>query len=114
MVQIEFGSGEVWLLIVVLGGGCFLLRLSFIHLHGWLDEFPPELEQALTYLPPAILAALVFPALFVLDGSLVDIVVNDRAIAGGVAAIVAWRTQNMLATIGIGMGVLWTIQLFFG
>ncbi|WP_331234285.1 AzlD domain-containing protein [Natronorarus salvus] len=114
MAPLEFGAGFVWLLIVALAVGCFALRLSFIQLHGWVIEFPPGVERALVYVPPAILAALVFPQLFVLDGSVVTAVVNERAIAGGVAAIVAWRTGSMLATIGVGMGVLWGFRLLLG
>lgn len=114
MVPIEIGSAYVWGLILALGIGCFALRLSFIQLHGWLIDFPPQVEQALGYLPPAILAALVVSQLFVPDGSLVSMVINERVIAGGVAALVAWRTQSMLATIGVGMGVLWGLQFLLG
>lgn len=109
MVGIDLGSPSVWVVIVLLGIGSFALRLSFIQLHGWLLEFPPWVERALTFLPPAILAALVFPQVITLDGSLVYAVVNERSVAALVAAIVAWRTGNMLATIGVGMVVLWVV-----
>ena len=35
-------------------------------------------------------------------------------LAGIVAGVVAWRTDNMMATIGVGMGVLWTAQFVLG
>ncbi len=41
----------VWMLVAVLGVGTFLLRLSFIQLYAWLDEFPPGLERALRFIP---------------------------------------------------------------
>lgn len=114
MVQIDLGSAYVWALVVALGIGCFALRLSFIQLYGWLIDFPPRVERALGYLPPAILAALVFSQLFVPTDSIVTTVVNERVIAGGAATVVAWRTRNMLATIGVGMGVLWLFLFVVG
>lgn len=104
----------VWPLVAVLGVGTFALRLSFIQLHAWFDEFPPAVERALAFVPAAVLAALVFPELFVLDGSVVGVFVDARVVAGGLAAVVAWRTGSMMATIGVGMGVLWTAGLVVG
>lgn len=105
--------GLVWSLAVLLGVGTYALRLSFIELRGWVDEFPPWLEPALAYVPAAVLAALVAPALFALDGT-VGGLLNVRALAGALAAAVAWRTGNMLATIGVGMAVLWGAGFLFG
>lgn len=113
-MAVDFGAGEVWLLVVALAIGCFALRLSFIQLHGWLVEFPSPLEEALAYLPPAILAALVLSQLYVPAESVVTAVATPRVVAGGVAAAVAWRTGSMLATIGVGMGVLWGLQFLLG
>lgn len=103
----------VWTIIVLLGLGTYGLRLSFIQLQGWIDEFPPWLANALEYVPAAVMAALVFPALFTLDGT-VQGVLNVRVLAGGLAAIVAWRTGNMLATIVVGMAVLWAGTFLLG
>lgn len=110
MVGIDFGPVYVWLLIIALGVGYFAFRLSFIQLHGWLLEFPSQLENVLGYLPPAILAALAVSFVFLPEGMFVTTVLDERVIASVVAAIVAWRTQSMLATIGVGMGVLLGIQ----
>lgn len=114
MTEWNLGSGVVWLVVGVLGLGTFGLRLSFIQLHAWLDEFPPQVERALGFIPPAILAVLVFPEVFVLNRSVASVLIDARVLAGGVAAVTAWRTGSMLATIGVGMGALWGIQLVFG
>lgn len=114
MTEWNFGSGVVWLVVGVLGLGTFGLRLSFIQLHAWLDEFPPHVERALGFIPPAILAALVFPEVFVHDGSIASVLIDARVLAAGVAGVTAWRTGSMLATIGVGMGTLWGIQLLLG
>lgn len=104
--MIVLPSGAVWRLLVLLGLGTFLMRLSFIQLSAWLDEFPPRVERALRFVPPAILAAIVFPGLFPHGLATPD----PHTVAGGLAALVAWRTRNMMATIAVGMAVLWGIQ----
>ena len=106
-------SGTLWAIIVVLGVGTFALRLSFIHLYAYLDGFPPSVEQALGFIPAAVLAALIFPALFPAQGGLAGTIVNPHSVAGAVAAGVAWRTENMMATIAVGMGVLWALSFTF-
>lgn len=103
-------SGLVWTLVALLGLGTYGLRLSFIELRGWVESFPPWLEPALAYVPAAVLAALVAPALVSLDAGLTG-VLNARALAGALAAVVAWRTGSMLATIGAGMAVVWAAAL---
>lgn len=104
------GTVEVWVLILALGVGCFALRLSFIQVHGWLGEFPPWLDRALVYLPPAILAALAMTFLLDPDGSLLAAVGLARGIAAAVAVVIAWRTRSVLATVVGGMVALWLVR----
>jgi branched-subunit amino acid transport protein len=66
---------------------------------------PPRLERALRYVPAAVLAALVVPAVVAADGS-PTLLGNDRLLAGAAAALVAWRTESVLATIVVGMVAL--------
>ena len=98
------GSG-VWLAIVVAGVGTFLLRASFLFLFERVGGVPSRLERALRYVPAAVLAALVVPALAAPDGA-PTVVGNDRLLAGALAALVAWRTESVLATIVVGMVAL--------
>jgi branched-subunit amino acid transport protein len=95
----------VWLAIVAAGVGTFLLRASFLFLFERVGGVPPRLERALRYVPAAVLAALVVPAVVAADGS-PTVLGNDRLIAGAVAALVAWRTESVLATIVVGMVAL--------
>lgn len=97
-------------LIVVIGAATFVLRVSFIALFGRLDEIPPGLERALRFVPAAVLAALVLPAFVTLGPESGGIAV-DRLVAGGTAAAVAWRTENVLATMTSGMVALWVVRL---
>lgn len=106
-------GGLVWTVIALVGVGLFTLRLSFLQLRGLVDEFPSALERSLAYLPVAVLAALIFPAVFTLDGTTGG-VFNARSVAASLAVLVAWRTRSMVATIAVGMGVLWTVTYLFG
>lgn len=113
MVEHSVDEGVVWTLIVIVGVGLYAIRLSFLQLRGLVDEFPPALERALVYLPVAVLAALIFPAVFTLDWT-IGSVVNARAVAASMAVVVAWRTRSMVATIVVGMAVLWTVTYLLG
>ncbi|NCF09278.1 MAG: AzlD domain-containing protein [Gammaproteobacteria bacterium] len=99
----------LWLTILGAGFGTWLLRLSFIETWQWLSV-PPLLDRALRYVPAAVMAALVVPAL-VRPESVVDLSPDNlRLLAGIVAALVAWLTRNVLLTLAVGMGVLWALQ----
>jgi branched-subunit amino acid transport protein len=98
----------VWLLIGVIGIGTWVLRISFLALLGRVDQVPPTVARILRFIPAAVLAALVLPALTHATGEF-DLT-TDRFAAGLVAGLVAWRTRNVLATIAVGMGCLWLLQ----
>ncbi|HSM02102.1 MAG TPA: AzlD domain-containing protein [Acidimicrobiia bacterium] len=98
----------VWTVMAAIGVGTWLLRISFLALLGRVDQVPPSLSRVLRYIPAAVLAALVLPALTHATGGF-DLA-TDRFAAGAVAALVAWRTRNVLATITVGMVCLWMLQ----
>jgi len=99
----------LWLTILGVGVGTYLLRLSFIEMWKWL-RVPPLLMQALNYVPAAVLAALVLPALLRSGGSIDVSLDNLRLYAGLIALTVCWYTRNMLLTLGSGMSALWLLQ----
>lgn len=99
----------VWGVILVVAVGTFGFRFSFIYLVQHIEDVPPPAEQALRYVAPAVLAALVAPALLVVDGS-ITVVGNERLLAGLVGVAVAWRTESILWTMTVGVGALVVIQ----
>ncbi|SDF32988.1 AzlD domain-containing protein [Halorientalis regularis] len=103
----SYADPLVWGVILVIGVLTFAIRLSFIGLFGYLDEIPPRLERPLRYVPAAVLAALVLPAFVTLEASGLA---ADKLVAGGLAALVAWRTENVFATMAAGMGTLWLVR----
>lgn len=100
----------VWGVFLAIGLLTFAIRFSFVFLFGRVDTVPPRVERALRYVPAAVLAALVIPSLVTLEGSAEATLADGRLVAGGVAAAVAWRTEDVLATVGVGMGVLWAVR----
>ncbi len=106
----EYGPLAIWTAIVAIGIATFAIRLSFIFLFGRIDDVPPKLELVLRFVPPAVLAALVVPSLVTIQPSVSATLLDERLIAGAVAGAVAWRTENVFATIGVGMGVLWILR----
>ncbi|WP_224448810.1 AzlD domain-containing protein [Haloprofundus salilacus] len=119
----SYPATTVWAVVLAIGVLTFAIRFSFIALFGGLERrsgeaegsasagtVPPRISAALRYVPPAVLAALVFPAVVTIEPTVVGTLTNERLLAGAVAAVVAWRTESVLATIGVGMGALWALQ----
>lgn len=104
---------STWLVILAVGAVTFLLRASFI-VFADPHRFPLFFRQALAFVPPAVLAAIVAPGL-ALRGDVVDLTLaNPRWIAGLVAIAVATVTRSIVGSIAAGMGVLWLLQWALG
>ena len=100
---------NIWLIMFVGGLITFLIRFSLIYLFGRL-HIPETMRKALHYVPPAVLSAIIFPELFLRDGTLDLSLDNARLVAGLVAIVVAWLSKNTLLTIIVGMIVLFVVQ----
>jgi len=98
----------VWLTILALAAATFATRLSFMGLLAHV-ELPPLLQRALAYVPPAILAAIIAPQVFPVVQELPTLD-WPRLIAALIACAVAFRTRSTVATVSIGMLVLWGLQ----
>ena len=58
-----------------------------------------------------LLAAIVAPAVMLVDGSLaLAPAANPRFLAAALAAVAAWRFKNVFVTIAVGMVALWVIE----
>ena len=99
----------LWITIVVVGLLTFGIRLSFLALLG-KKQIAPLLQQALRFVPVAVLSALISPALLMPNGTLALSLTNSRLLAGLLAILVAWRTKNALLTIALGMACLLILQ----
>lgn len=93
-------------MIVGMAAVTFAIRYPFL---GFAKHFElsPSVQQVLRYIPPAVLAAIVFPAVFAPRGSVDLHYTNAFLFAGLVALLVSWLRDNLLLTILAGMGALW-------
>ncbi len=97
------------LMIVLTAAVTYGLRISFIVAAGRYD-LPPVVQKILTYAPPAVLFALITPAIIIRNGSADLSLGNARIIAGLIAIVIAWTTRNLFLTIILGMSVLWGLN----
>jgi branched-subunit amino acid transport protein len=95
----------VWAAVVLAGVGTYAIRTSFLFLFERLDGVPARAQTALGMVPAAVLSALVVPAVLAPEETVV-LLGNDRLVAAAVAAIVAWYTESILATIVVGLVAL--------
>ncbi len=102
---------NIWLVMLLGGLITFGMRFSLIYLFGRF-EIPETMRRALHYVPPAVLSAIIFPELFLRDGTMNLTLDNYRLIAGLIAVLVAWFSKNTLITIIAGMLALFLLQFF--
>jgi branched-subunit amino acid transport protein len=103
---------NIWLIMLFGGLITFGMRFSLIFLFGKF-HIPETVRKALHYVPPAVLSAIVFPELFLPNGTLNVSFTNHRLLAGLIAMAVAWFTKNTLITILAGMIALFALQFMF-
>jgi branched-subunit amino acid transport protein len=92
----------------------FAVRYPVLLLVGRMP-LPNAVLRALKYVPPAVLTAIVAPAVLLgADGSLDLSFGNAFLVAALAATLVAWRTRNVLLTIVVGMASLWVWRWLTG
>lgn len=102
-----------WLVIGILAIGTWAMRSLPIMLHGTVAT-PSWAERLLRYVPIAALTALVVPGSLYLKNGVQYGFAPARTVAAIAALIVALRTRNVIATLAVGMGVLWVGQMLLG
>ena len=95
----------VWAAVLLAGVGTYAIRASFLFLFERLGGVPGRAQTALGMVPAAVLSALVVPAVLAPEETVV-LLGNDRLVAAVVAALVAWYTESILATIVVGLVAL--------
>ncbi len=89
----------------------FGVRYPVLALVGRL-KLPEVVLRALRFVPPAVLSAIIFPAVLYPDGVQLQLGLdNPRVLAVIIAGLVAWRSKNLLLTIVVGMVALWVLQV---
>ncbi|MDO6387172.1 MULTISPECIES: AzlD domain-containing protein [unclassified Uliginosibacterium] len=103
----------LWLCMLAGGLLTFATRAAFL-LGGRRFHPGPRFRLMLGYVPPAVLAALIAPEIFVSKGVLLSDPANPRLWAALAAALVAWKTRSVLATIAVGLLLVWCLPYLPG
>jgi branched-subunit amino acid transport protein len=93
------------LLVAGMAAVTFGVRYPVLVLVGKIP-LPESVFRALRYVPPAVLTAIIVPAVLMPSGTVDVSPTNAYLVAGIVSALVAWRTKSLLLTILIGMAVM--------
>ncbi len=94
-------------IVALVAAGTLAMRASMVTLLADVT-IPHRVEQALSLDAPAGLAGLVAQTLFLDQGELRPF--GTWYLAGGVAALVAWRTRSFGWTLVAGMGSVWLLE----
>lgn len=82
----------------------FLVRWPVLALVSRIT-LPQVVLDGMKFIPPAVLAAIIAPAMFTPAGTLDLHLSNAYLVAGIASGLIAWRTRNLLATIVLGMTI---------
>lgn len=107
-------QAQIWIVIVGATAITYALRATFPLLEGRLPQ-PLWLERALRYVPAAVLAAIVTPAVFLGGPEGAEGVDRTiRIVAALLGAVAAWRSRSILITIAVGMAALYALGWLVG
>lgn len=77
-------------------------------------SLPEPVVRWLSYVPVAVLSAMLFPAL-VLDDTQFDFSLGNYFLWAAIPAfLLAWRTKSFFGTVALGMGLVAAGRYFFG
>lgn len=107
-----FSDGQIWLVILLLGLGTFLIRFSFL---GFVGErkLPGWVLRALRYTPVAVIPGLVAP-LVLWPAATEGTPDASRLTAAAVTLLAGAVTKNVLVAIVCGAATLYTMLWLVG
>ena len=100
-----------WLNTIALAVGTFAIRFSIIAISHRV-KFSDRLKEIFTFIPAAILPALIAPMVFFHHGHIDKIWGKERFLILVLATIVCYFTKNLLTTLGFGLGMLYLVSQY--
>jgi branched-subunit amino acid transport protein len=94
--------------ILVMGFVTFGIRFSLIALADRMT-LSTTVRSGLKYVPIAVLSAIIFPDIFVQQGQIAFAWSNPFLISALAAGTTAWFTKNVIATLAVGLIVVWML-----
>ena len=101
-----------WVALLVGGFGTYLIRVSFLAMAHRVTEIPERWRMPLRLIPPAVLAALITPAVLRPDGVLTPL--GPRPLAALIALGIALWTRSVIATILVGLATVIGLEVLLG
>lgn len=94
---------DEWWLIGGMAWLTFIIRYAVLGMSGRI-HLSSKLTHLLRFVPPAVLVAIVTPAVLMPTGDDLMLTPNNARLIGAIAAvIVGYLTKNLLLTIVVGM-----------
>ena len=95
-----------WALIIYCGLITYLTRFSMIALIK-KEMFNDRIREVLSYVPSAIIPAIIFPAIFLDNSGLILTENNPKIIAAIIATVIGIFSRSIIATIFSGLASYW-------
>lgn len=92
---------------IVAGLGTYLLRASFLVLRDPEGKNSRAVDELLSLVPPAVLAALALPHVVRPDGGLAES--GARVLAALLAVFIVWRLRSTLGAVIVGLSALFLL-----
>jgi len=94
----------------------FSIRYGLLPLSGRI-RFSSGVQRALSYVPPAVLTAIIVPMALIPDGQTLQVSIANPYLVGTVfTVLIGWFSKNLMVTIVGGMAVFgmcqWVLTLF--
>ncbi|MEZ9197816.1 AzlD domain-containing protein [Shewanella sp. 10N.286.54.B9] len=103
----------IWLTIFLMTFIVFTSRYMFLAPKLPL-KLNAEAQKLLSYSSPAVLTAIWAPIVFLHEGKPDLSAQNPYLISAVIAALIAWKTKNVLVTAVISMAIFFTLTTFAG
>lgn len=102
---------NIFLIILGMAVATYLTRVTFL-VFGKGVKFPPLFLRSLRYIPIAMLAAIIFPAVLAPQGQLAFSLTNPYLLAALATVLVVQLTKNSVVGIVVGMGLILLLRLW--
>ncbi len=99
-----------WTNILMLGLGTFAIRYSIVSISGKI-QITDSARELFSYIPAAVLPALVAPMVFFHEGSVAWLAGKERALVLVLTTAICALTRSTLVTILFGLVGLYFIHL---
>lgn len=101
---------DFWWVAILGAIGTFSIRFSFIAFASRL-KISDSVREFFTFIPAAVLPALVMPMAFYHQGSIEALLYKERFFVLLLAGLVSFFSRSMLLTIAFGLGSLYLLGL---